>query len=129
MPDVQPVRDLGEEMRPLADIANDLRRQVSVHLDDTSGVSEIQRNDTRRDAADVLDLLAKQLPQPVCDRGAECLDGKVFTKIAVNRDWVGGYAPCPDPHCDHGLLALDEHLRRVAECYAAYPIIGKGTHS
>lgn len=103
--------------RPLPDLAAWARYSA-----DLSGVPE------DIELADVLDLLHKHLPQPKCDTCAKPHPhaGCDYNAFAVNGyrfcEKCGTGWPCPDPQCEHGLLALDEHLRRVAGVWAAFMI-------
>lgn len=80
-------------------------------------------------AADVLVLVAEHLPPPVCDTcGGTTMvacPGPGDAKTQRERDALGLVSgvdycygmhmghPCPAPFCDHGYLAMPEHLRRV----------------
>lgn len=105
--------------RQLPDLVGDLNRMWA---DDHTLTAIAQ-------AADVLAALHEHLPQPACDT----CDG-LGTVNDLICDNCGGSAslplgatcsnhlakptPCADPHCDHGRLALDEWLRRVAAVWA-----------
>lgn len=123
--------------RPIPDLAKNLR----LHQPDL-----LSFNDT---AADVLDLLHKHLPQPKCDtcagsgdqmrRTTQCCDcacsfGVPWAEdrslpqcakcahVCAHSGTPFRWWPCPD--CGgSGLLALDEHLRRVAAVIKALPDI------
>lgn len=92
--------------RPLTDLANDLRSGSEMWR-----VYSVKYGaDRLNEAADVLDLLATLLPQPVCDTCGG--DGFVSPYPSNDGD------PCPSPHCDDGRLALDVWLRRVGALWA-----------
>lgn len=104
--------------RPFTDLANDLRDIANHPFDVIPLATDISVEASA--AADILDMLATLLPQPVCD---ECGGSGIVNGRWDHRDGHELGDPCPSPHCDHGRLKLDVWLQRVAALVKTLPDI------